>query len=400
MHKHGDVARRMALHDGKPHGKPHGPHGAVIPPHGGHGGHAAHYWRGWVSPHYTSTCFRFWYHGPGYYISLYSGPGPYFWYPRWSPWVRWSWYYDCGWDWDPRPVYCRPIVYRPCVSWAYWSVPVWRPLPVVASGTWVDVEPVVVARPLFDLQLLAVRFVDPGHPDENLGPRYRVWFRNNSAEAIAQPFDVMLLASADDQLAAGLPEAGVRVTGIEAGQTQSVDIRLPAGALRMGRDAQGEPVPFQTLHVLVDAAREIEETTEENNGARLAVETVLPVDPAAFELDPKQVAAGGEVLVAGEGFGPAPGKVILHLGGIEMEAEILGWYDLGVRLAMPRLPLAAPTEAELIVVRADGAAANPLPLTLSPPEHPEAVPPGPVAPDRPEAVAPALVAPEQGGQGQ
>ena len=40
------------------------------------------------------------------------------------------------------------------------------------------------------LQLLAVRFVDPGHPEEKTGPRYRVWFRNNSDLAIDKPFDV------------------------------------------------------------------------------------------------------------------------------------------------------------------------------------------------------------------
>ena len=79
-------------------------------------------------------------------------------------------------------------------------------------------------------------------------------------------------------------------------------------------------------------------------------------------------AAGGEVVLAGEGFGPDPGQVLLHLGGIEMEAEILGWCDLGVRLALPGLPLAGPTQADLIVIRGDGAAANPLQITITPPE--------------------------------
>ncbi|MBN2022470.1 MAG: hypothetical protein JW809_06710 [Pirellulales bacterium] len=378
-HKHGDVARRMALYDGKPRG----PHAAIHPrpDHGGPPHRAPHYWRGWVSPHYTSSCFRFWYHGPGYYVSLYAGPTPYYWYPRWSPWVRWSWYFDCGPDWDPRPLYCRPIVYAPCAGWVYWDAPVWSPLPVVASGTWVDVGRVIVEPKRSDLQLLAVRFVDPGHPDEKLGPRYRVWFRNNGDEPIQQPFDVLLLAGNDEQLAAELPRAGVRVASMEPGETQSVDVRLPFEVARMGREAQGEPIPFSTLHVLIDANREIDEISEENNGTRLAAEVVLPVDPAAFELDPKQAATGGEVLLAGEGFGPAPGKVLLHLGGIEMEAEILGWYDLGVRLAMPQLPLAGPTDAELIVVRADGAAANPLAITLTPAERPEPIAPGPVLPE-------------------
>ena len=59
----------------------------------------------------------------------------------------------------------------------------------------------------YDLQLLAVRFVDPGHPEEKLGPRYRVWFRNNSDRRSTQPFNVMLFAGNDDQLTADLPAA-------------------------------------------------------------------------------------------------------------------------------------------------------------------------------------------------
>ena len=71
-------------------------------------------------------------------------------------------------------------------------------------------------------------------------------------------------------------------------------------------------------------------------------------------------------MLAGEGLGPEPGKVLLRLGGIEMEPEILGWYDLGIRLALPNLPLASPTKADLLVIRGDGAAAVPLKVTISP----------------------------------
>lgn len=218
----------------------------------------------------------------------------------------------------------------------------------------------------FDLQLLAVRFVDPGHPEENLGPRFRVWFRNNSNRPIVQPFNVILLASANDQLNVALPQAGVRVNAVEAGDMQSVDIRLPVEVNSMGVGPDGKRVPFSTLNVLVDANREINETNRTNNGVKVARIDVLPVDPATFEVQPKAAASGGEVLLAGEGFGPEPGQVLIHLGGIEMQGEILGWYDLGVRLSLPNLPLAGPTEAELIVLRGDGAAANPMKITLTP----------------------------------
>lgn len=361
MYQQGDVARRLAMHKDMARAKGV-THAAYLDR--SYGGRAIDYryqHRGRISPAYTAGCFRYHYHGP-------RGFASYCWYPRWAPWVSWSWHLLCDPWWDPRPVWCRPVVYAPSVEWAWWEYPAWTALPTVPSGTWVDVAPVVVEPRRFDLQLLAVRFVDPGHPDEKLGPRYRVWFRNNSQEPINRPFDVFLFAADDERLAADSPRAGVRVTGIEAGGTQAVDIRLPFEVYQMGRNQKGGPAPFGTLHVLVDANREVPEAFEANNGTRIAQADVLPVDPAAFELEPKQAAAGGEVLLAGEGFGPEPGRVLIHMAGLEMDAEILGWYDLGVRLALPALPLAGPTEAELIVVRGDGTAANPLKLSITPPK--------------------------------
>ena len=81
---------------------------------------------------------------------------------------------------------------------------------------------------------------------------------------------------------------------------------------------------------------------------------------------PPPPSPGGEVILAGEGFGPQPGQVLVHVGGRELEGEILGWYDLGVRWTLPKLAIAGPTEAEVIVVRGDGAAANPLRITITP----------------------------------
>jgi hypothetical protein len=363
LHREGDVARRLEAHLPSFHepGERHAVElGGIHSWHGPAGYHDRdHAYRGRVSEDYLRDSFRFRHYGSLYHSSL-------CWYPRWGHWVDWSWRYRCHVIWDPRPVYCRPIIYVAASPWSYWDCPVWAPLPVVTCGTWVDVAPVVVAEQ-HDLQMLAVRFVDPGHPEQELGPRYRVWFRNNSAGPITRPFNVVLIASADGRLAAGLPQAGVRVTSVEAGETQAVDVRLPFAVYAMGRDAAGEPIPFSTLHVLVDADRELAETSLANNGAAVPADQILAVDPAAFEVEPARAPAGNELLVAGEGFGPEPGRVLLHLGDVEMEAEILGWYDLGVRLALPNLPLAGATPAELIIVRSDGAAANPLSITIGPP---------------------------------
>jgi len=321
--------------------------------------HARSFHHGPISPAYQHHCFKYNYWGPAFFAGV-------CWYPSWNPWVEWSWRHHCHPFWDPRPIWCRPVIYDPCPVWVYWQVPVWTPLPEVACGTWVDLMPPALPREETDLQLAAVRFVDPGHPEEKLGPRYRVWFRNNGSQAITQPFNVMLFAANDAALSADLPQAGVRVTAVEARDTQSVDIRLPVEVYAMNRDARGNPAPFSKLHVLVDANRELPETDRVNNGARLAPAEILPVDPAAFEVEPSTASPGGEMLLAGEGLGPRPGQVLVMVNGKEVEAEILGWYDLGARFTLPKVSIAGPTAAEVVLVRGDGVAANPLKITLSP----------------------------------
>lgn len=342
LHKKGDVARQLKLNQN-------------LLKHGG--------WRnrslfGKMNNSFTKTHFGFFYAGSGFYPS-------YCWSPHWSAWVDWCW-----WDWchpvcDPRPLLCRPIIYDPCGPWVWYDCPVWQPLPVVTCGTWVDVDPIVIDAGL-DLQMLAVRFVDSGHPEQELGPRYRVWFRNNSDVDINAPFNVMLLASNSRDAVAGVPEAGSRIDNIAAGQIQSVDIRLPFAASMMSTDAEGNQVPFEQLHVLIDSHREIPEAFEENNGVVLPRVDVLPVDPALFSADTDVVMSGALINLAGEGLGPEPGKVLISMNGMNFEAEIYGWYDLGVRIQVPDLPLVDAAEATLIVVRGDEAVSNPIDLVIAP----------------------------------
>jgi len=247
---------------------------------------------------------------------------------------------------------------------------------MVVCGTWIDVAPVAIPSGV-DLQLLAVRFVDPGHGEKALGPRYRIWLRNNSDQSVAQAFTVHAMAANSAQPATGMPEAGVRVESIEAGKTISVDLRLPATAMLAGRDAAGNQVPFSSLHVLIDSGRAIAEAIEDNNGLVIDREKVLPVDPVIFATNEKTAPAGGTINLAGEGFGPEPGQVRMTIGGLEVHAEIEGWYDLGARVKTPALPLAEATDVKLVVVRGDGAASNELSLELAPAEVATLAPPSP-----------------------
>lgn len=312
-----------------------------------------------VYVNYTQFAFSAWYPGPAFYPR-------YCWTPLWRPWVGWCFWDYCWPIYDPRPWICRPIVCVPCPPIVVYDYPVFTPLPVVACGTWVDYQPVIVDSG-FDLQLVAVRFVDPGHPDQDLGPRYRVWIANNSATAVGAPFHVTLVAANSPTLQGGdLIQAGVTVPSLDARETVPVDIRLPAAANRLGSTPDGYRIPFSHLHVIVDSHRDLAEVNEQNNGAVIARGDILPVDPAAFATDVTAAAPGTMVSLAGEGFGPEPGQLIVVVDGIQQQAEIHGWYDLGVHFKLPGLKLAGPTVADILVVRGDGAASNPVTITLAP----------------------------------
>jgi hypothetical protein len=122
---------------------------------------------------------------------------------------------------------------------------------------------------------------------------------------------------------------------------------------------------FPKLGVMVDTRNEIEEQTKENNGMALERDKILMVDPAVFAADAKQATMGQTVNLAGEGLGPEAGQVLVRVGSLELQAEIEGWYDLGVQIKLPSLPLAGEAKAELVVVRGDGAMANPIALKLA-----------------------------------
>jgi len=351
--KHGDIGRRMHLgkhlHD--------------------HGGWHKRRHAGLVHRHFHRHHFSSWYAGAWFFPR-------YCWTPRWSPWVSWSWWDHCYPIYDHRPIVCRPLVCDPCPTWTYYETPVWTPLSSVPSGTWVD-PPVVAALPEMDLQILAVRFVDPGHVEQNLGPRYRIWFRNNSQTDTNHGFNIVALATNAEQLGPDAPQAGVRVDNMVAEEINSVDIRLPMKVNQMNLDEQNRKTPFAYLHVLVDSDQELSDIERTNNGITLNVREILPVDPAAFAAEIDEVSPGELLSVAGEGFGPEPGEVTVIIDGKEWPTEIYGWYDLGVRFQVPEVTVAGAKKMEIVIVRGDGATSNPIEVELSPPEPVLAIPPIP-----------------------
>ena len=348
---HGDLARRFDL-----------------PAHLAHSGGWRNHFTGQISPLYVKQAFGGHYAGPGFY------PG-YCWFPRWSPWVNWCWNFAVLPYLDPRPDFCQPIAYAPCGAWSGWDYPDWANLPAASCGTWVDAPDVVVPTGI-DVQLLAVRFVDPGHPEQRIGPRYRVWFRNNSSVAVEQAFDLTIFASNDQRPATGLPEAGVRVTGMDAGQIQVVDLRLPWAANVLGRDGKGREIPFRYLHIIADSGHALLDVDPTNNGGVVDRLETLPVDPTIFSVALDN--AGSRIVdIAGEGFGPEAGEALIELDGQELSLEILGWCDLGVQVRLPSLVFSEATKAEIILIRGDKAASNLHPIRI-PRDGPAEVVPHPV----------------------
>jgi hypothetical protein len=306
---------------------------------------------------YTSSAFSAWYPGPQWYPT-------YAWTPTWSPWVQWSFWNTVSPIYDPRPFVVRPYTYEVAPIVRTFEYPVWQELPVVAAGTWVDVPEVAVSAG-DDLQLLAVRFVDPGHMQENIGPRYRVWFRNNAEADLPEGFDVTLFASEAKELSDQVVQSGVRVPRIAGKDTIAVDVRLPAEANQLVTNDDQDRVPFRYLHAVVDSGNLLKEADEENNGVMLARNDIFQVDPAAFSTNVTVAAPSSVISLAGEGFGPEPGEVIVSVGDRQESAEIRGWYDLGIQITVPNLDVADVQKAEVLVIRGDGAASNPVPLDIA-----------------------------------
>jgi hypothetical protein len=174
------------------------------------------------------------------------------------------WRFPIFW-WMPYPNYCNNL------SAAYY-------MPIYPANAVTVIEPVTSIAPEIDLMLQSVGAVDAGNPATGLGPSYRVTIRNNSNTPVGA-FNVMLLTGLDQTPKQDSPATVAKVEGMAAGQTMTFDVRLPVASLTMGRDAAGQPIPFNTLFVAVDSNEQVPDMNRANNGAVLAcneITTVLP----------------------------------------------------------------------------------------------------------------------------
>ena len=311
--------------------------------------HADHY-HGYVSPMYVRNSFEFRYWGPAGFVGV-------TYYPRWYPWVDWSWHITairCGTRgrsgagrWCTTRARRGPITRcrcgRRCRRW-----PAARGS-MSAGGGRRPSNTTCKCWPCGSSTRATRR--RSSARDTGVVPQQQRPCRSLSRSTWS-------CSPANGQLTPGLPQAGVRVTSIEAGDTQSVDSGCRSTVTRWAATSKAAG-PFSTVHVLVDANREIPQRAGSKRADRRPAD-ILPVDPAAFELDPAN--GGGRRRGArwrAKVSDREPGQVLVHIGGREWRPRSSAGTTWACGCRCPSCP-GRPTAADLIVVRGDGAAANPL----------------------------------------
>ena len=286
-----------------------------------------------------------------------------------------------GHCYTPRPVYVQPY----CVKPVY-------PRPVVVARPVVRpvVKPVVAG-----LSLVDVRFVDPGSPAQQLGPRFRIVLRNNGPLAIRRPIDLVLAAGIDRRLIANLPQSSERISLLAPGQVLPIDIRLPIESMAMAHPGEAKPAPFSMLFVMLAGQRDLQGAPALKQLAVLPRINILPVDLDLLTPANSAAPLGSTITLRGEGFGIIPGRVILSLPGLELNTKVVNWSPLGVQVELPKLALATPALAKLIVIRNDDMQ-RVLPIKATPPVFVVPAAPAAVAAPAPVAAPAAVEAPAAG----
>jgi hypothetical protein len=77
-----------------------------------------------------------------------------------------------------------------------------------------------------------------------------------------------------------------------------------------------------------------------------------------------RVMAGSTLLVDAVQFGSKAGSAQLRIGGAPMKVEVLEWTASAIKVRLPQLQLAAASQADLLIIRADGRIASKTSLEL------------------------------------
>lgn len=98
------------------------------------------------------------------------------------------------------------------------------------------------------------------------------------------------------------------------------------------------------------------------------VPVVIPAPP----IDLPEFQSGQEVTIDGNQFGFEQGRIIVQMGGLNLEAQVTSWSSLEVRAVLPTLPLADSVPAVVSVVDANGQLADRVDVLIVPQSQPTA----------------------------
>jgi hypothetical protein len=215
----------------------------------------------------------------------------------------------------------------------------------------------------FPIELVDVRLIDIGNAAEGQGPRFRVVIKNVMPFPLDKPFEVLASAGISAEASPELPTGVQGVEKLGPGEIAPVEVRLPAESMAMAYPGREAPAPFSVLHVLIAGPKNALGSSSITKLASLPLGDVRLTDLVVAAPADGVAAVGMPLELQGEGFGPVVGQVELNVAGLKLNAEVLGWSELGIAVRMPELALTAPTPVQLVVKRVDGKAAQPLTLT-------------------------------------
>jgi len=204
--------------------------------------------------------------------------------PKWDKHNRnhnhnWNNFYCYPWNknykpgcWYPNYGFFPPIVVTP----GFFPGPAIYPYPRTSTNYVTVVSRTATPASLVngtDLQLVDIKLLDNGRPEAQIGPRYRVSFRNVGSTPVDHEFNVSLVAATEMKLAEDLPQTITRVGAIQGNDINFVDLRLPSSVFQMAT-TDGGKTEFSKLLVFVDSYQEVKDSNRENNIAGLERNTV------------------------------------------------------------------------------------------------------------------------------
>jgi hypothetical protein len=132
------------------------------------------------------------------------------------------------------------------------------------------------AAPSMDLELVDIRLVDAGSLSDGVGPRFRLFCRNNGTLE-APKFHISMMADLGSVLSEKAHLVTVESVGIKPGKTQSVDVQLPVEVLKMTTAKDRWAKPFDLLGAMLDSDESLTETNENNNTLVLTRDSIKPL---------------------------------------------------------------------------------------------------------------------------